>query len=257
MVRWGSVLGLFLVGLVVVFGMDEDCEECQAELCPIPHGCEAGLVKDHCGCCNVCAKTEYELCDHPEVQNPPGVHHGDCGDNLVCRLRQDVEEDEEQPDEALCFCNIEGALCGSDGVTYDNLCQLMAAGVRSENKIVVASKGPCEKAPEIVSKPEHVKEPEGSNVALICEATGYPIPAVEWTWTRVDGKTEFLPSDDLRISVNMRGGPERWQITGWLQIMDVHEEHEGDYTCIAQNKLGMAKASARVKVTEKSGDGKW
>lgn len=248
---------MFLLGSALVLADQEEerCGPCSQETCPIPRGCEAGLVKDRCGCCNVCAKTEYELCDHPEVENPPGVYHGDCGDNLVCKLREDVEEDEEQPREALCFCEREGALCASDGVTYENLCELMAAAVRAENRISVQSTGPCAKAPEIVSTPDHVKEPEGSNVALICEATGFPIPAVEWTWTRVDGKTEFLPSDDLRISVNMRGGPERSQITGWLQIMDVHEEHEGDYTCIAQNKLGMAKASARVKVTETRGQG--
>ena len=70
----------------------------------------------------------------------------------------------------------------------------------------------------IVSGPENAKDRVGKNVALVCEATGYPIPTIEWTWTRVDGKTVYLPSDDLHVSVNMRGGPEKWQITGWLQV---------------------------------------
>ncbi len=70
----------------------------------------------------------------------------------------------------------------------------------------------------IVSGPENAKDRIGKNVALVCEATGYPIPTIEWTWTRVDGKTEYLPSDDMHISVNMRGGPEKWQVTGWLQV---------------------------------------
>ena len=57
-----------------------------------------------------------------------------------------------------------------------------------------------------------------------------------------------LPGDDLRVSVNMRGGPERWQVTGWLQIMDLQKNHEGDYTCIAQNKHGMDQSTARINV---------
>ena len=46
----------------------------------------------------------------------------------------------------------------------------------------------------------------------------------------------------------MRGGPEKWQVTGWLQIIDLQKEHEGDYMCIAQNDFGQAQASARVNV---------
>lgn len=46
----------------------------------------------------------------------------------------------------------------------------------------------------MVSDPDNAKDREGANVALVCEAEGYPIPTVEWTWTRVDGQTVFLPS---------------------------------------------------------------
>jgi hypothetical protein len=48
--------------------------------------------------------------------------------------------------------------------------------------------------PTIVSSPSNVKNVTGAFLALICEARGYPIPTVEWTWTRVDGKTIYLPS---------------------------------------------------------------
>lgn len=51
----------------------------------------------------------------------------------------------------------------------------------------------------------------------------------------------------------MRGGPEKWQVTGWLQILDLHKEHEGDYTCVAQNKHGMAEESARINVEGEKG----
>ena len=40
------------------------------------------------------------------------------------------------------------------------------------------------------------------------------------------------------------------QVTGWLQIQDIQKEHEGDYTCIAQNTLGMDKSVARLNVED-------
>jgi len=54
--------------------------------------------------------------------------------------------------------------------------------------------------------------------------------------------------DDYHISVNMRGGPEKWQVTGWLQVVDLQKVHEGDYTCVAQNEHGVDRATARINV---------
>ena len=51
----------------------------------------------------------------------------------------------------------------------------------------------------------------------------------------------------------MRGGPEKWEVTGWLQIIDLQKEHEGDYTCVAQNEHGVDKATARVNVVDTDG----
>lgn len=226
----------------------EECGKCRPERCDRPQGCVAGVVKDSCDCCDVCGKAEYELCDHPSVTDRPGMALGRCGDNLDCRLRDDLGE--EADSEAICYCRIEGTLCGSDGLSYDNLCQLMASGVRSKEKITIQGTGPCNEPATIISKPDNVKNRTGDDVAIVCEARGFPIPTVEWTWTRVDGKTVYLPSDDLHVSVNMRGGPERWQVTGWLQIMDLQREHEGDYTCLAQNKNGMDEATARINVSD-------
>jgi len=54
-------------------------------------------------------------------------------------------------------------------------------------------------APVIVSLPEHKKNVTGSNVAILCEAKGFPIPTVEWTWMRVDGQMVYLPSESIVI----------------------------------------------------------
>lgn len=226
----------------------EECRECHLDECKKPKSCVAGLALDDCNCCEICAKAEYELCDHPDLPENKKVKHGKCGENLECKLRKDLPVNEGL--EALCYCERNKDLCGSDGKTYSNICQLMAAGVLNKEKIKVESTGPCKSAPIIVSPPNHTKNVTGDDIFMVCEAKGYPIPTIEWTWTRVDGKTVFLPSDDVHVSLNMRGGPEKWEITGWLQIMGVLKDHEGDYTCIAQNEFGVAQASARVIVTE-------
>ena len=119
----------------------EDCGPCDRSKCPVTFSCESGIVKDRCGCCDVCAKKEYELCDHPQVRTPEGVFNGKCGEHLECRLRNDLGAGD--PREAVCVCTMDETLCGSDGVTYDNVCQLGAAGVRKNEKITVRNKGPC------------------------------------------------------------------------------------------------------------------
>ena len=39
-----------------------------------------GYVPDRCGCCQVCARSEFELCDISPDEGKFGI----CGDNLNC-----------------------------------------------------------------------------------------------------------------------------------------------------------------------------
>lgn len=228
----------------------DECRSCNVEDCHPVEECVAGVVKDSCGCCDECGKSENELCDHPDLLNYRPGYYGSCGIDLECKIRSDVNIGEAM--EAVCFCMDEEEVCGSDDNTYGNVCQLKASAAMSNSEVSVRKEGPCLQSPVIVNHPVNVKNYTGSRIALLCEARGYPIPMIEWTWTRVDGKILNLPSDDLRISINMRGGPEKWQVTGWLQIIDLQKKHEGDYTCIAMNAAeSFAKSSARVKVVEK------
>lgn len=59
--------GVFSDEEIPPFAAYKDCQSCNPEECPKANGCVAGLVKDSCGCCDVCGKVEYELCDHPKV----------------------------------------------------------------------------------------------------------------------------------------------------------------------------------------------
>uniref|UniRef100_A0A646QEN9 Insulin-like growth factor-binding protein-related protein n=1 Tax=Hemiscolopendra marginata TaxID=943146 RepID=A0A646QEN9_9MYRI len=224
------------------------CGECDLENCPPPNDCLAGMVKDSCGCCYVCGRREGERCDHPKVKPLHSVIYGSCGEHLECRLREDLKP--EDPLEAICFCKADDVVCGTDGKTYLNTCQLMEEAYRKRNGLKTKSRGPCRSVPWIVTGPDDVSEKAGGNVALACEAMGYPIPSIEWHMTRSDGVTFALPSDDQHVAVQARGGPEQFEITGWLQLLEITVENDGTYHCVAKNEEGEVRASARVTVKE-------
>ncbi|XP_013378741.1 insulin-like growth factor-binding protein-related protein 1 [Lingula anatina] len=259
MANIGQYLGLFSALLVLAFAqkptreqIPDDCPICDLNRCPKETDlstCEAGLVKDRCHCCKVCGRKAGELCDIFGVTRPD-IYFGHCGDNLKCVLRDDISPD--APKEAICMC-MEGNehVCGSDGETYKTMCDLSAAKKQTGKDIKVFRKGPCKSAPRIDSPPSHTLGKLHKNVVLACEVSGFPVPTVEWTWKRVDNKTFVLPRNDHKISISSRGGPEKYQVTGWVQIMELAKHHEGDYSCVAQNKYGVVQQAARVKVDTK------
>jgi hypothetical protein len=235
----------------------EECGECDPKSCPNALGCRAGFQSDACGCCSVCAASEGEKCDIDSA----AYRYGSCGDNLECKLREDLESGQS---EATCQCTDEKLVCGTDGKTYENICRLRGeaniqraeTNSKSENGtqqdeqtiLTVDFWGPCEERPRITSKPEDSRVVQGGNVALACEAKGWPVPVITWETVRADGSQFILPSDHTTIAVQQRGGPERLMVSGWVQLMDVQPGDGGTYTCIAKNKLGEASVSSQVGV---------
>ena len=66
----------------------EDCEPCDQVTCPdVWDTCVAGVAPDRCGCCQVCARSEQELCDI-NIEDKYGL----CGDNLECVYNQETQE---------------------------------------------------------------------------------------------------------------------------------------------------------------------
>lgn len=57
-----------------------------------------------------------------------------------------------------------------------------------------------------------------------------------------------FPGDDLYVAVQVRGGPEPFMVTSWVQIVDLRPTDTGIYTCVATNSEGEARASAKVGV---------
>ncbi|XP_049617251.1 serine protease HTRA3 [Syngnathus scovelli] len=137
---------LLLVWALALLGpkasLGAECpSRCDVSACPSP-SCPDGYVPDRCNCCLVCAAGEGEACGG---QDAPA-----CGDGLECR-----RPDAGLPSRALCRCKLRREVCGSDGKTYANACQLRAAGRRARQwglqPISQAPPGACHNAGTLVT----------------------------------------------------------------------------------------------------------
>jgi hypothetical protein len=242
-----KTLLLFSVTFIcnVLFCAAINCPACDKSACPPePKKCLAGLVKDSCGCCMVCGNLEGDRCDR-ESDNEEG-QYGLCGDNLQCVNRADLPEKD-----AVCVCKEQKMICGSNGETYENLCQLLEDAYESDNKIMVDREGPCKGDPWIATAPDDAHIYEGDNTSLSCEAMGNPVPGILWTFVDKEHIEKQLPSDDEHFSVQLRGGPEKFEVTSWLLIQSAKKGDEGHYRCIAKNELGQKEMHATVKIYRK------
>jgi len=236
-IMWKTI---FMLGLLSGC-RSEQCGPCDLSTCTSVDHCVAGVVLDACSCCQVCARSEGELCDKRR-NGDLGV----CGDNLQCL-------EEEETGENLCTCTESKMVCGSDGRSYATPCELNEESVRRSADVQLPTLnmeywGPCKESPVIVSPPVDTYGPKGANLTLDCEAKGFPAPIITWQYDNIEGKTISLPSDDQMISVQMRGGPEPLMATGWAQIISLDPTYSGVYHCIASNSEGKVHASAIVGV---------
>ncbi|XP_043925026.1 kazal-type serine protease inhibitor domain-containing protein 1-like [Protopterus annectens] len=218
----------------------EGCGRCNRDFCRKLTHCPAGVVLDECNCCPECGNVEGQICD---LDNST-YFYGRCGKNLVCRLDTEGVGSRQVP-EPQCACRFPNSVCGSDGKTYDNICRFMELQARSKRKAAVKHKGPCASAPIISLAPRDVQNFTGNDIIFGCEVFAYPIPNLDW---KKEGRKAYLPGDDAHISVQTRGGPHKYGLTGWLQIQSVKETDEGTYTCYTKNKFGTVFASAKLTV---------
>lgn len=115
------------------------------------------------------------------------------------------------------------------------------------------------------------------DLALSCEARGYPIPSLMWEFeSAATGKKNKLPGkftkfwfglkdwnvncswlidsvcvgDDQMIALQVRGGPEPYMISSWIQILRVRSSDAGVYSCTVVSKKGIVRAEATVQVAK-------
>ncbi|GAV00439.1 hypothetical protein RvY_11286 [Ramazzottius varieornatus] len=234
---------LLLAVVFVTCGVDSlDCPPCVKEECPAePTKCLAGVVRDSCGCCFVCGNLEGDRCDRDSNNGAP--QYGPCGDNLQCRNRADLPEKE-----AVCECTHQKMICGSNKETYENLCQLMEDANDRGEKITIEREGPCKGDPWIATAPDDAHLYEGENTSLSCEAMGNPVPMIIWSFVDKEHIETMLPSDDEHFSVQLRGGPEKFEMTSWLLIQSAKKRDTGSYRCVAKNDMGQKDSYANVKI---------
>ncbi|KAJ1526123.1 hypothetical protein ONE63_009286 [Megalurothrips usitatus] len=239
------------------------CRPCSPARCPraaseCRHG--AGLAADPCGCCphGVCGLPEGARCYNASSGDADLADRalGVCGDNMDCLPRSDLGATERT--ETQCVCREVGSVCGSDNTTYASACQLKPerpADNKDEPavKVWLRYRGPCRSAPRIVTPPAPVSHVLGSPVSLECEVKGNPAPFASWERISKDGIATPLPSDDASLVMMVRGGPEPFMATSWLQIVALREHDVGAYICVATNSEGSARAAAEVSILPSSG----
>ncbi|XP_077406132.1 serine protease HTRA1B-like isoform X3 [Vanacampus margaritifer] len=122
------------------------CEPSRCPPPPSPADCPAGLASDACDCCRKCAAGEGEPCG--------GGGGGDerrCADGLTCAAPDDgvapTSTVRSRAKAGVCVCAIPEPVCGSDGVTYANVCRLRRDAVRAlqagRPPVILIQRGAC------------------------------------------------------------------------------------------------------------------
>lgn len=52
------------------------------------------------------------------------------------------------------------------------------------------------------------------------------------------------------IALQVRGGPEPYMVSSWIQILRVRHTDAGVYSCIVVSKKGIVRAEATVRVAK-------
>ncbi|XP_002157818.3 BPTI/Kunitz domain-containing protein 4 isoform X1 [Hydra vulgaris] len=78
------IFALFLFFSVCCTSMALSCN-CALVKCKVPDGCKAGIVRDICGCCNICAQAAGEECGEAMFDMKK------CGDQLECVKKNNTD----------------------------------------------------------------------------------------------------------------------------------------------------------------------
>ncbi|XP_069755900.1 serine protease HTRA1B [Narcine bancroftii] len=117
------------------------CEQtCDVSRCAeLPSECWAGQGLDPCRCCPLCAAGEGESCG--SRSDAVG-----CGEGLKCSVPPSASPAKRRI-QGICVCAHSEPVCGSDGSTYRNVCQLKAVSRRAQSlkqpPVIFIQRGAC------------------------------------------------------------------------------------------------------------------
>ncbi|TTJ38839.1 Mitochondrial inner membrane protein COX18 [Bagarius yarrelli] len=79
----------------------------------------------------------------------------------------------------------------------------------------------------------------------------HPFKATLLVWVLDDNKkSQLLPGDQDNLAIQMRGGPEKHEVTGWVLIFPLTKNNAGTYECHASNPNGEASATGTIHVVD-------
>lgn len=121
---------------------------CDKSMCPRPPAdCAAGQTLDACNCCPVCASGEGEACGGSGKLGDPV-----CGEGLECSVPGGVAYTitvRRRSRSGTCACKSSEPVCGSDGVSYRNICELKRVSRRAQKlqqpPVLFIQRGACGK----------------------------------------------------------------------------------------------------------------
>ncbi|XP_018649710.1 insulin-like growth factor binding protein-related [Schistosoma mansoni] len=127
--------------------IEDECNKCDRKKCSPIIQCNVGIVRDKCGCCDICALEEAQLCNIPNdfingILKQGITWYGICGTDLECRKRTDIDSKIIES-QSICYCVKSGKVCGSDGITYSK-CKMNATIISSNGTVIPISEGPCQ-----------------------------------------------------------------------------------------------------------------
>ncbi|KAM3862565.1 serine protease HTRA1A-like [Diretmus argenteus] len=133
---------------------------CDKSMCPrLPADCPAGQILDACHCCTVCASGDGEACGGGgtgKLGDPV------CGEGLECSVSGGVGFSitvRRRSKSGICVCKAADPVCGSDGVSYRNICELKRVSSRAQKlqqpPVLLIQRGACGKAQDNPDSPRH------------------------------------------------------------------------------------------------------
>ncbi|XP_023864732.2 serine protease HTRA1A [Salvelinus sp. IW2-2015] len=182
---------------------------CDKAMCPrMPAECLAGKILDHCNCCPVCASGEGEACGGNGKLGDPV-----CADGLECSVSGGVGYSatvRRRGKSGVCACKTTDPVCGSDGVSYRNICELKRVSNRAlklqQPPVLFIQRGACGKAQDNPNSLRHKYNFIADVVERIAPAVVHISLSLRMAYSKrevaVASGSGFVVSEDGQIVTN-------------------------------------------------------